>query len=847
MGTKQDVIFQGLTHSPSDYDCQDGELATCLNLINEDGALHPIHQPVDAGTGITLGVDNTIEFVHKITSQNGIQKHYIIASGDVYYYMIENSSTLTMILQEFKANSITAVGNVLCFVGDNSIKYAFWKNGHYTILDRSKLQYQIYTKRVSNEPKTLKVEAGDSFWNYFIYTDGTDESTRIIESTSASGIRQMFNDLDAIANKLLSEKGKLYFKRNVIGVAAMRLYDGTYINISCPFILPHADSNSTSKRINIYKNKTTPIAPNGKTIISGVCLNKYNIEVRMSNANSVKDLVQGVDIFLTNGEGFFQLDKTYNVASDPLTNDWVILDDMLESDVHETIGNMPLYHSIFIPVEDFNSFKSLERPVGTEESISLADLNRFDFGGKVATTYNNRLHVAGIQKKIDNSLVNQPIMSNGSTENAVYEIYTNNGTYYLSGTINVAPYIISVPFSDVNIIILYTSTKKQKINLYSPSNYGLSFRVRAVGGNLTNIEADNEVNITSSEWEDILSKAYNFVNSNSSDSYSPSLIKVSEAENPLVFPAKNSVQVGSSIINALAANTRPISEGQFGDAPLYAFTDEGVWVLMLGSEGTYIARQPANRDICSNPKGILQIDDAVLFSTDRGIMMQRGRDSECITDILNGYPFDFTKMYGQKYPIRLLEKNGNNIYDVQYVEFREFLKNAEMIYDYYGSRIIVFNSIYTYAYVYSIKSKMWGTMSSNLRNRVNIYPEAYAINDEDKIVDVHVKNPSLDVKYFICSRPLTLGQENIHKTMFDCIVRGYFRGSEPGKCGVVLFGSNDLFNWYYIGSSINQNLRGLVGSPYKYFRIAIMGSISKDESINGISTAFQPRWQNKLR
>ena len=227
--------------------------------------------------------------------------------------------------------------------------------------------------------------------------------------------------------------------------------------------------------------------------------------------------------------------------------------------------------------------------------------------------------------------------------------------------------------------------------------------------------------------------------------------------------------------------------------------------------------------------------------------MQRGRDSECITDVLNGYPFDFTQMYGQDYPIRLLEKNGNKIDDVQYVEFREFLKNAEMIYDYYGSRIIVFNSIYNYAYVYSIKSKMWGTMSSNLRSRVNIYPEAYAINDNDEIVDVHVKNPWLDVKYFICSRPLTLGQENIHKTMFDCIVRGYFRGSKLGKCGVVLFGSNDLFNWYYIGSSINQNLRGLVGSPYKYFRIAIMGSISKDESINGISTAFQPRWQNKLR
>lgn len=847
MATRQEVIFKGLTHSPSDYDCQDGELGTCLNLINEDGSLHPIHQPTDAGTGITLDAGNTIEFVHKLSTQNGIKKHYIIAKGDVYYYMEENSNTLHLILQEFKANSITAVGNVLCFVGDNTIKYAFWKNNYYNILDRSKLQYYIYTKLVSNEPQTLKVEAGDSFWNYFIYTDAKDESSRIIKSTSATGTRQMFNDLDAIANKLLSEKGKLYFKRNVIGVAAMRLYDGTYINISCPFVLPHYDSNSTSKRINIYQKEAKPTAPNGKTIISGVCLNKYNIEVRLSGADSIKDLVQGVDIFLTNGEGFFQLDKTYNVASDPLTNDWVNLDDMSESDVHETIGNMPLYHSIFIPVSDFNTWQNLERPVGTEESISLADLNRFDFGGKVATTYNNRLHVAGIQKKIDDSLVIQPIMSDGSTENAVFEIYTNNGTYYLSGTINVAPYIISVPFSDVNMIILYTSTKKRKINLYSPSNYGLSFRVRAVGGNITVIEADNEASITDNEWDSIRSKAQTFVSSNSSEGYSPSLIRVSEAENPLVFPAKNSVQVGSSIINALAANTRPISEGQFGDAPLYAFTDEGVWVLMLGSEGTYMARQPANRDICSNPKGILQIDDAVLFPTDRGIMMQRGRDSECITDVLNGYPFDFTQLYGQDYPSNLLGKNGNNASEVQYVEFRKFLSNADMIYDYYGSRIIVFNSQYTYAYVYSLKSKMWGTMSSNLRSRVNIYPEAYAINSNNTIVDVHVKNPSSDVKYFLCSRPLTLGHENVHKTMFNCIVRGFFRDMKQGKCGVVLFGSNDLFNWFYIGSSINQNLRGLVGSPYKYFRIAVMGSISKDESINGISTDFQPRWQNKLR
>lgn len=95
--------------------------------------------------------------------------------------------------------------------------------------------------------------------------------------------------------------------------------------------------------------------------------------------------------------------------------------------------------------------------------------------------------------------------------------------------------------------------------------------------------------------------------------------------------------------------------------------------------------------------------------------------------------------------------------------------------------------------------------------------------------------------------PLTLGQENIHKTMFKSIIRGYFRNAAKGKVGMVLYGSNDLFNWFYIHSSVNQLLAGMAGSPYKYFRFAVMGSLSYDESIHSVGTEFVARLQNKLR
>lgn len=864
MATRQEVILKGLTNSPSDYDCQDGELATCLNLINEDGALHPIQQPiiVESSKNITIHQYSSIELVHKVTHNQAIHSHYIIRSSEPEdrerWGWIEQDSTNDtptefLLGDDFHVNSVCAIGNVLCFVGIKTTKHAIWKNGSYLIFGKEDLQFGVEIANTYHQDLTLKVEAGDNFYDYFIVESANLD---IYYNTSAIGTRKMFTDLDAIANKKLAELGTEYLKRNVFGVAALRLYDGTYINISNPFVLPSAESNAVSRKINIYKEPVKPDAPNGKTITSGVGINKYTIEIReVGNLQQYEDIVQGVDIFLTNGESFYQIDKSYPLRSEDYQ--YLFLDDMGARDVHDTIGNMPFYHSIFIPLSEFEHPQVVKRPTQTEENISLADLNRIAFGGTTAITYNNRLHIAGIRKNIDSSLVRQPYgYKNEEYLTAIYEIPTSNGTYYLNGSIGNWQDIIAVPISDVKEMVVYVNytsgARKKRFTLYSPSNFGLSFFVQTLTGGIDDIMGGDWYDITESDWNAIKQKADSFAVSNSDDSYQPSLIRVSEAENPLVFPAANSVQVGSSIISALAANTRPISEGQFGDAPLYAFTDEGVWVLMLGEEGTYIARQPANRDVCSNPKGILQIDDAVLFPTERGIMMQRGRESECITDVLDGFPFDFNLIYSHSekdtyYPLSILELQDFEDGEVAYVRFRKYMKNANMIYDYYDSRIIVFNPSYSYAYVYSLKSNLWGTMVNVFAKRVNSYPESYAINKAGKIVNVYVEEPSDNIPFFFCTRPLTLGQGDNHKTMFTCIIRGYWTCEASESNGQILFGSNDMKHWFYIGSSIGNSLRNLVGSPYRYFRVAVIGKMNTDESISSISAAFQPRWQNKLR
>ena len=859
MATRQEVILKGLTHSPSDYDCQDGELATCLNLINEDGALHPIHQPVVAEQNITLDAGDTIELVHKVTHDEASHSHYIIRKSDDTWYWMEkggDGTKNTIDLNGFHVNAVTAVGNIVNFVGEISIKYLYWIDDNYQLFDRDNFNYgiKIDFKESDYQGGSAEISLGDEFWDYVTYESSS--SGRKITGMNVNQVSKVFNMFDAVINKTLSDKGKQWQKYFVFGVAAIRLYDGTYYSISNIFKLDWNSATLASVSVDPYNKRFWSIGP---------AIATYTISANIDNLDKISNLIQGIDIFLSKAESFVNLESAAAKYVVPESNDIdqgdMFFTMMSGKEAANAIDSLSFYHSLFISKDEFGKELQLKRVEGTEESLPLANLYRSDLGGKCAITYNNRLHVGNVKEGYNVDLISNITPNRANIEElkteGIVRVKASNKEFWCKVDDLGARlyYFVCVPILNVSEITFYLKTgtslfEKSTVNLHSSETTAFSFYVAGEGKENVPQFALPWEKSSEEEWNNIVSKYENYKTNTNALPYS-SVVKVSEAENPLIFPAKNSVQVGSSIINALAANTRPISEGQFGDAPLYAFTDEGVWVLMLGEEGTYIARQPANRDICSNPKGILQIDDAVLFPTERGIMMQRGRESECITDVLDDYPFDFLSIYSHStkdktYPNKLLALGNIPESDVKYVRFRKYLEEAGMIYDYYNSRIIVFNPNYTYAYVYSLKSNMWGTMHNVFNKRVNIYPESYATDKEGKILDVYVKEPTENVPFFLCSRPLTLGQD-AYKTMFDCITRGYFSSIQAGKCGMVLFGSNDLVNWYYVGSSVNMYLRNLVGSPYKYFRLALMGNLAPKESISALSTEFQSRLQNKLR
>lgn len=325
-----------------------------------------------------------------------------------------------------------------------------------------------------------------------------------------------------------------------------------------------------------------------------------------------------------------------------------------------------------------------------------------------------------------------------------------------------------------------------------------------------------------------------------------SAIYVSEANCPFIFKASSVVSVGAQEVFALSNAAKALSQGQFGEFPLYAFSSEGIWALSTNAIGTYSAVQPIVRDETLNIDSITQIDSAVLFASQRGIMLLSGSQTQCISDqIFNDHPFnvmDLPKM-------NMLHEMLHSDNCIPTAPFSDFILSCQMLYDYPHQRIIIYNPNHHYAYVYSLKSKAWGMMQARWRHNVNSYPEAYVIDQDDNLLDFSSKTTSPQdnqppIPALLVTRPLKLDLPHILKTIDTVIQRGNF---QKGHVQSVLYGSRDLTNWHLIWSSRDHYLRGFRGTPYKYFRIALLCHLQPQESIQGATIQFNPRQTNQPR
>ena len=319
----------------------------------------------------------------------------------------------------------------------------------------------------------------------------------------------------------------------------------------------------------------------------------------------------------------------------------------------------------------------------------------------------------------------------------------------------------------------------------------------------------------------------------------PNKIYTSESDNAFYFPLNGINTVGIGTIQGIASTTRALSQGQFGQYPLMAFSTDGIWAMEVSSKGTYSSIHPISREVCSNPKSITQLDQSVLFATNRSISRIAESQVVSMSDVLDGPGFNisgslgkflnfFVDAEGDSESVKTIKAQMRQLIDFTSSPI-EFFQHCQVIYDYKNSRIFCLDvtqtsrasTADTVALCYSIKDNAWSTfLIQNVLTAINSYPHPY-IQYRDGSVMVLDKGYDYEdpTEYhgIIVTRTLKFDEDNVPDS-----ITGYIHSLTSGSIPIMwLYGSNDNQNWHYIGRLGGMKSSYMATHSYRFFRIAL--------------------------
>ena len=905
----KELKYSGLSVVPSDYECPDGQLAASINVIPEDGHLKPMQLPEPLFTMPNnyelVFIHKTSSFSNFIVKQ-GSFFHWIeeptVNSEDKLPK--ELKSTAFKGLAYFNEYyEIKAIGNTLLFLTPEGIHYLLFKNRQYiklgTHLPECNISFSLSSEFVWSEKFAFELSPSYSLADLKNTSLNLDEglNTRITDAVLAK------------VNKFIAEnsiqKGRFIFPFFVR--YAYRLYDGSLTMHSAPIFMCATSAASPRCSVVDYSTSDGKITQYYLRLFALCSKLNYSWESNTDKETFElwSDIISSVDVFIS--APIYSYDQAGRLTAHIVENHYDTGNAENIFTVCNSTNNIPgLYSGKISPYDAYLTVKNTTYTTDDIKNDKYTDLaiavpykpqNEFieniqdnslfyflkslsiseiDSGRKDMNVPENYLQ----------SLVAREVMSDDyqSHDTIIPSIaFDYNGRLNLSG-ISRIPYAGYPPFAmlaqagysrSVDIYI-YVKTERGDIIRwnYLASSSGLEpvlwlYYPDPKAYKAIVVIDRNTLGATPKYYEvqlkphSSLNGAYYFgpwegacasANSTSGPIEAtedtealipvPNKIYTSEINNPFYFPVTGITTVGTGKILGLSTAAKALSQGQFGQFPLYAFTSEGIWALEVSSTGTYSARQPITRDVCINKDGITQLDSSVVFPTDRGIMMIAGSNVECISDIINSEsPFNALSLPSFSELHDMLGHLPQSDKCLPTLPFSKFLKEGRIIYDYVHQRIVVYNPEVTYAYVFSMKSKQWGMVFSNIKSHINSYPDALAIDNTNHVLNFST-NSLKSIASLILTRPIKLDAPDTFKTIDTIIQRGNF---ERGHVKSVLYGSRNLRDWHLIWSSVDHYLRGFRGTPYKYFRVALVGNLTPEESIYGASVRFTPRLMDHLR
>lgn len=872
---QKQIKYKGMSTTPSDYDCPDGDLSVCMNLVNENGLI-----PTDKPSAI-FSTEYDVVHIHK-------NKGYT-------NYILKNGLTLSLkdgadIVTVPSLREVTSIGNILIIMTDEDIRYALFKDGAYKYLGSEMPTPHIYfaTEKYNDYMAGNVTPFNAEFSTINLpFVNSAQDATNVSDGEMSSTIKEMYASalktvsdavIGAINKKTASilESGKFtlpFFVRY-----ALRMYDGTIIKHSAPILIDPGFANIVAVPQGSSYVPKTPISELPTYYISGF-IRDFFLYYRIigdSRFEDWRDIISSIDIFISkpiysydqskNIQGIFSKEYALQCLSDQRLVD--AIDNVYPESLYVT------YNKVWLPYRKPSDY--LEEIVNTSTFYKIASFNTEDIirgysesdneavnGDTLYDPDGNKLHI--LKPKLLSSLTSQEVMSDDfrthsklSAEGSyiynsrlnIYNLGTKikgynprvYNTYKRFATTNPPTYEthtnmqVSVKKEDGITANILSSTEETGVKYVCPFPVFYFFpeanaeKVIWQSGSLLNTLEKNlkthpSLNgayyLNENLQSESLTGVYKQLVESNNVIYSPNQIKLSEVNNPFVFKSVNTYNVGSGEIKNVSSASKALSEGQFGQFPLYAFTTDGVWALEVSSTGTYSSKQPATRDILSGE--VAQIDGAVAFITKQGLMLLSGITSQCISTIIGEDVININL--------------PSSIVTPGTIPFNEYIQDAFLSYDYIHRRLFVINPSNTYSYCFSMRYQTWSVINESYSGYLNSYPES--LLKKGNLVLTYADNEIFSSQYLI-TRPIKLDSEEL-KTITQLIQRGVLTDVQQ-----ILYGSRDGVNYRVISSSSTKRLTAH-GSPYKYFVLVVKTEMIKGQILEGLSTLFDIKFNNKLR
>ena len=285
---------------------------------------------------------------------------------------------------------------------------------------------------------------------------------------------------------------------------------------------------------------------------------------------------------------------------------------------------------------------------------------------------------------------------------------------------------------------------------------------------------------------------------------------------------------------------------QFGQYPLLVFTSEGVWAMDVSNTGLYSRIAPISRDVCNNPKTIVETDNAVFFTTEKGLFVIAGSTVREMSRLFCGRKVNVMQLRSN---VSGESEEGRAKATSHTDGFRAFVNdgNTLAVYDYVNSRICFLNTTMDAAYAYHIDS---GTLSqwfpeiprSSITRVVRDYPHSLIATSGGRVYHPHNETADNGTAHYVgymLTRPVKFGEPLTVHSLREMKQVGYWNEADGSSVRMELLMSDDMINWYLAGSRF--------GAAAKYWRWALYVRMTPQERLSGTVVRTQPRRDNNLR